>query len=247
MHAGRHARRRGHGSVSLEPVETSLLAATGSTNGFGLGFRNDAGVLTHHMWVNTENAGQGPYHVLWTACSTVGQFVELLGLLRNLGDQVYLVWIAEPAGVQLLDFLVRPFRRHQEARRGEYETTNMATANFQYRLVDVEAGLGAAARRRPLPECTIRVTDPITAYLDGDGWTGVAGDYRVGADGATLLVDGASRPDVVISVGDLTRAWLGVLPLATLRETRSISVSEDLAGRLDESFAGPLPRTDWLY
>ena len=98
VHQARLRRRRTHGSVSLYAEQVTRLNSFHSPTDFGLGFRDDAGVLTHHVWIHTEDAGRGPYRILWTAYSTIAEYMDLLGLLRNLGDQVYLVWLAEPAG-----------------------------------------------------------------------------------------------------------------------------------------------------
>lgn len=249
MHAARLARLRRHGSVSITPEEFSGMVAANSELGFGLGFRDEqSGDLTHHLWVHTDNGEEGPYRVIWTAYRTVAQFVELLGLLRNLGDQVYVFWLAEPAGVQLQDFIDRPLRRRRERRKGDFETTNSATAVFQYRMLDVEQALAAAARRRALPRFLMRVDDPASRYLhDHDGWRGVAGDYEVGETGAARVEGGRAKPDVVIGVGDLTRAWSGVVPFTTLRDIRRVEAGDELAAALDDAFAGTPPRTDWLY
>ena len=249
MHAARLGRRRCHGSVSLLPEAFSGMVAAESELGFGLGFRDEtSGELTHHVWVHTDNGEEGPYRVSWAAYRTLAEFVELLGLLRNLGDQVYLVWLAEPAGVQLQDFIDRPFRQRRERRKGEFEAASSATAVFQYRILDVERAMAAAAARRALPRFVMRVVDPAARYLhDHDGWQGAAGDYEVGESGAARLDGEHATPDVVIGVGDLTRAWSAVLPMSTLRETSGVKITEDLAHALDEAFAGPAPRSDWLY
>jgi GNAT superfamily N-acetyltransferase len=253
MHASRLSRRAGHGAVSLSAEENTRLRASGSESDFGLGFRDEAtGELTHHLWVSAQNINAGPYHVSWMAYRTIGQFIELLGLLRNLGDQVYTVWLAEPSGIQLQDYIDRPFRRHRQGRRGEHETSTNAAAQFQYRIMDVPSAMEAAAewfRRRgtTLPAFTMKVVDPVSRYLsDGDGWMGCGGVYRVEPDGARIAEAGASV-DLEIGVGDLTRLWLGVLPATTLRDTGTATIDERLAEVLDDAFAGPPPRTDWFY
>ena len=249
MHAARLARRRAHGSVALFPPETTRFATSHSAMSFGLGFRDESsGELTHHLFVHTDSARTGPYRVLWTSYSTVAQFVELLGLIRNLGDQIYLVWIAEPSGVQLQDFLDRPFRRYQQGRKSEFETMNMATANFQSRILDVERVMAEVAAEVALPRFVMRVNDPVTRYLhEHDGWQGAFGDYEVNEEGARRVEPGISEPELIIEIGDLTRLVLGVVPISTLRDTRPLRVTADLAAALDDAFSGPLPHTDWLY
>ena len=253
MHAARLTRRVRHGSVTLSAQETTALRTKGSESDFGLGFRDETtGELTHHLWVSPESVGAGPYHVSWMSYRTVGQLIELLGLLRNLGDQVYSVWLAEPPGVQLQDFIDRPFRRQRQGRRGEYETSVHAAARFQYRIMDVPAAVDAAAasfRRRGtrIPAFTMEVSDPVSHYLSAeDGWSGCRGVYRVTPDGAEPAEPAASI-DLTIGIGDLTRLWLGIVPATTLRETGAAVVDDGLAQALDEAFAGPIPHTDWFY
>ncbi|NIR38539.1 MAG: hypothetical protein GWO22_21975, partial [Actinobacteria bacterium] len=53
----------------------------------------------------------GPYRIQWWAYETPHQVRELLGLLKELGDQVASVVTWEPPGVQLQDFVERPFRQ----------------------------------------------------------------------------------------------------------------------------------------
>jgi hypothetical protein len=156
--------------------------------------------------------------------------------------------MAEPGGVQLQDFIRRPFRRYEQGRGSTYETTNMASANFQYRILDVECALTLAGELGSLPVFTLRVADPVARYLhDHDGWRGVAGDYEIRATGTTRLSEGVREPDVTIEVGDLTRAWLGAVPLTTLRAIRPMRIPEQLASALDRSFFAGSPHTDWLY
>ena len=52
---------------------------------------------------------------------TPAQFIELMGVLRSLGDQVHLVKLLEPAGIQLQDLLAKPFERSIISRRTEFE------------------------------------------------------------------------------------------------------------------------------
>ena len=253
MHAARLTRLVRHGSVTLSAQESTIQRTLGSESDFGLGFRDETtGELTHHLWVSATNINAGPYHVSWMSYRTVAQLIELLGLLRNLGDQVYAVWLAEPPGIQLQDFIDRPLRRHRQGRRGEFETSINAAAQFQYRIVDVPSAMNAAVasfRRRgaTLPAFTMQVLDSASRYLSAeDGWTGCGGVFRVGPDGAQPAEPDASV-DLKIGIGDLTRLWLGVVPATTLRDTGAATVDEELAQTLDDAFDGPVPHTDWFY
>lgn len=250
MHAARLSRLRRHGAVSLTSSATTALMARRSDAAFGLGFRDQSGALTHHIWVNPDRTGSGPYRVLWMAYESLDQFVELLGLLRNLGDQVYLVRLVEPGGVQLQDFLDRPFRRHAEAKGGSFETYSSAVANFQYRILDVAKAMSAATTNEKV-DAILRVVDPIEKSLIDSSWPGVAGDYAVslGPESRAEAIKG-QRPesiDISTDVGTLTRLWLGVLPATTLHGLGRLECSAEMALTLDSIFYRRLPHTDWPY
>ena len=252
MHQARLARRTWHGAVTLHSPGMTHYMAHRSDASFGLGFRDGSGALSHHLWINPDRPASGPYKVLWMAYGTLDQFVELLGLLRNLGDQVYLARVIEPGGIQLQDFLDRPFRRHAEAKGGSFETYSTAVANFQYRLLDVEKAIAAVGARETL-EFVLKLDDPIERYLDSEQWHGCGGTYVVRL-GETSRAERASNPEyagkapqLACSVGEFTRLWSGVLPAWTLRGLGKITCSEQLAASLDLVFGGALPHTDWLY
>jgi hypothetical protein len=77
-----------------------------SENGFGLGYIDAAsGKLTHHFWCSTKAVGNGPYTIRWMSYQTKKELLELLALLKQLGDQVHSVKLYEPPGIQLQDFL----------------------------------------------------------------------------------------------------------------------------------------------
>ena len=249
MHAARLRRLRAHGAVSLDSPATTEFMARRSDGDFGLGFRDGVGgELTHHLWINPDRAGTGPYKVLWMAYDTYEQFIELLGLLRNLGDQVYLVRVVEPGGLQLQDFLDRPFRRHAEAKGGAYETYSTAVANFQFRVLDVGRAVDAVASAHS-DDVSIRIDDPAARY-ELDGWNGVGGVYRCsfGATSRAKPIDPAEEAvDITMSVGDFTRVWLGVLPASTLYGLGRVTGDRDAASALDSVFIGSLPHTDWMF
>jgi GNAT superfamily N-acetyltransferase len=253
MHDARLSRLTWHGAVTLHSPGMTNYMARRSDASFGLGFRDDSGKLTHHLWINPDRPASGPYKVLWMAYTDYSQFAELLGLLRTLGDQVYLTRVIEPGGVQLQDFLDRPFRRHAEAKGGSFETYSTAVANFQYRLLAIEPAIEATRCSDSL-SFSLTLNDPIERYLDEGSWKGCGGTYRIslGPQSTAQKINGEAQttegtPELVCGVGDFTRLWSGVLPASTLRETGGVSCSQELASRLDVLFGGALPHTDWLY
>jgi hypothetical protein len=250
MHTARLERKTWHGAVTLHSPGMTHYMARRSDASFGLGFRDSSGHLTHHLWINPDRPASGPYKVLWMTYDTLEQFIELMGLLRNLGDQIYLCRVIEPGGVQLQDLLDRPFRRHAEAKGGSFETYSTAVANFQYRLLAVEPAIAAVQTETKL-SFRLRLTDPVERYLSSSSWRGCGGEYEITLGSPSSVQRSepgvSGEPDLVCGVGDFTRLWSGVLPASSLRGLGRITCPEPLAQTLDAIFARELPHTDWLY
>ena len=113
IHANRLARRRGHGACSITSVAFSRAAMEWKKGGFGLGyFDGPDDTLSHHVWCSTGGKEEhGPYSVIWLAYQTDAQLLELLAVLRNLGDQVRTIKITQPPGIMLQDMISRPMHR----------------------------------------------------------------------------------------------------------------------------------------
>ncbi|MBN1461193.1 MAG: hypothetical protein JXA57_16820, partial [Armatimonadetes bacterium] len=216
MHASRLARRRGHGGVIYQASGLTESEVRWSENGFGLGYRDGPnGELTHHLWCSPQNVEFGPYFVQWMSYQTWPQFLELLALLKNLGDQVRLVRMREPQGVQLQDLLERPFRHHAITDKSPYRNRMSAYAFWQVRMLDVPGCLAATKLDRGEIRFNLRLSDPIEGLLEeGASWRGVAGRYLVtlGPSSGAEFGDDAALPTLHASVNAFTRMWLGVRP-----------------------------------
>ncbi|RLC89874.1 MAG: hypothetical protein DRI37_02955 [Chloroflexi bacterium] len=251
IHASRLARLRGHGALNLFPTALSRSEMIWTTEGFGLGYYDGpSGELTHHLWLNNGAKENGPYNVRWSSYQTYDQFLELLALLKSLGDQVRLVRLREPQGIQLQDFLKQPFRFRQLTEKAKYENVMKATAYWQMRINDLPACLAKTRLRGETLRFNLRLTDPIAHYLDEDApWRGVGGEYRVtlGPESAAETGTDSALPMLTASVNAFTRLWLGVRPATGL------AVSDDLAGppelleALDWALRLPEPKPGWDF
>ncbi len=105
-------RFRSHGSCNLTPPEMTRSEMVWSENGFGLGYCDGpGGELTHCFWCCwIKDVEHGPYSVGWMVFRTFDEFLELMALIKNLRDQVRLVKMNEPQGIQLQDLIDRPFK-----------------------------------------------------------------------------------------------------------------------------------------
>ena len=250
IHAALLARRRGHGACNILPTPFIQGELSWQPDGFGLGYCDGPdGALTHFFWA-TAKGEHGPYTVRMMAYQSWEQFLELMGLLKNLGDQVHQVWMREPGDIVVQDLLDQPFRFRRLTEKSKYEQANHATAYWQLRVCDLPGCLA----QTHLPGDTIRfnlvLSDPIEGYLGEDAtWRGVTGEYAVtlGPESRAERGTDARLPTLSASVGAFTRMWLGVRPASGLAVTDHLVGSPDLLAALDQVLRLPPPRLDWDF
>jgi hypothetical protein len=249
IHKARLARTRRHGGLVFTPPEVTQATLMWIRDGFGLGYYEGAD-LTHHMWASHEREGHGAYVVHWLCYRTADQLFELLGLLRNLGDQVVLVRLREPPAIQLQDLIERPFRGYRERESGRFETRNTARAYWQMRICDLSVCLSSTRLSVGDLSFNLRLHDPIESLLDDDSpWRGVGGDYVVTLADPSGVEAGtnAALPTLEAEVGAFTRLWLGVLPATGLAATDQLRGPANLLAELDDRLCLPQPRPDWDF
>jgi hypothetical protein len=251
VHASRLGRTMGHGSVNFEADAATRAEMLWSDNGFGLGYADGPnGEITHHMWFSTKSMEFGPLHVWWMAYQTTEQFLELMGLLVHLGDNVQLVKLREPAGIQLQDLIDRPFRKRRMTEKSSYENRIAATAYWQMRICDLDACLAATHLDGTPVRFNLELTDPIEELLDDDEpWRGVGGEYVVTLGPKSHAIPGSdpALPTLTAGVGAFSRMWLGVRPASGLAVTDDLGGSDDLLAALDGIVSIPEPRPDWDF
>ena len=251
VHASRLARLRGHGACNLEAPQVTRAEMLWSQNGFGLGYADGAdGELTHHFWCSAKDVENGPYRVGWLSYRTREEFLEILALLKSLGDQVRLVKLREPSGIQLQDFLKQPIKMQQVSEKSKYESSIHACAHWQARICDLQGCLDRTRLSGESVRFHLVLSDPIEQFLDAAApWRGVAGEYVVTLGPTSSAEPGRdpSLPTLNASVGAFTRLWLGVRPAAGLAWTDALSGPQDLLERLDRVLRLPDPKPDWDF
>jgi len=250
MHANRLQRLRLHGACSLDSPGVSRAEILWSQNGFGLGYRDEEGALTHHVWCESKDVERGPYTVLWMAYRTKAEFMELMGLLKSLGDQVRTVKINEPPSVQLHDLVRQPFKTRQMTQRTEHESRMTALPYWQARILDLASCLaGTRLTEGPL-QFNLTLSDPIAKHLAPDvPWQGIAGKYiiRLGSECGCDQGRDPALPTLRASVNAFTRLWLGVRPATSLSWTDELEGPADLLADLDAVLRLPTPHPDWEF
>ncbi|MDJ0925520.1 MAG: GNAT family N-acetyltransferase [Acidimicrobiia bacterium] len=251
MHRARLQRLRGHGACNIDATSATRSEALWATNGFGLGYNDGpSGELTHYVFFSAKDLENGPLNAWWVVYRTRDQFLELMALLAGLGDQIHLVKLREPPGVQLQDLIDQPFRRARISEKSTYESRNSAAAYMQMRICDVPRCVAATRSNSGSVRFNLQLSDPIEQSLGSErGWRGVAGDYVVefGPESTAVLGRDEALPTLRASVAAFTRLWLGVGRAAGLAMTDDLSGPEELLHTLGEVLRLPPPRPDWDF
>lgn len=251
MHRGRLARMKCHGSCSITPTAITRIDIDAIKNGFGLGyFDRTTGELTHHFYGRAKGES-GPYSIYWMAYKNHAQLLELLRVIKSLGDQIHSISVVEPPGVYLQDFLKQPFKFRQLTRKGEFEHRMTGAAFSQLRIVDLTGCLERTSIPNAEPvRFNLDLVDPIAKLLNRrNGWKGCAGRYvvQLGPDSYARPGEEGELPSLTATVGAFTRLWMGVLPATGLALTEELNGPVELIQRLDRGLRLPTPHFDWMY
>jgi hypothetical protein len=250
VHAGRLARWRWHGACNITAPEFTRHEMLVSGHHFGLGF-GEGDELSHHIWCHSREVTEfGPYKVRWMAWQTTEQFHELMAVLKSFGDQIKVIKMYEPPGIQFQDLLDRPLDSFTVSRGSEFEQRNWSLAEWQMRICDVPGCLSRTRVRGDEFRFNLRLSDPIERFLDaGAPWRGVAGDYVVTLGPMSGAESGGdpSLPVLETTVNAFTRLWLGVCPASGLAITDQFCAPASLVEQLDEVLCLPSPKPDWRF
>ena len=248
VHASRLARLRSHGGCNFSPAALTRAEMIWADKGFGLGYCDgEGGALTHHFWCDAKKE-RGPYEVLWMAFQTREQFLKLMALLKSLGDQVRLVRMSEPPGIQLQDLIAQPFKQGQISEKSSYAAGIRTLAWWQVRMCDLPGCLARTHLGGPYICFNLSLSDPVEAFLDDDApWRGIGGDYVVTLGPSSWAEPGIDRtlPTLMTTVNAFTRLWLGVRPATGLAVTDTLAAPQELLDQLDRTLRLPQPVPDW--
>ncbi|MBI9047005.1 MAG: GNAT family N-acetyltransferase, partial [Anaerolineaceae bacterium] len=253
VHQSRLDRMRSHGTLNFYAngiSKADLIYGINHENAFGLGyFDGPKGELTHHFFASADSVGKGPYHIWWMSYQNYEQFLELMALIRGLGDQVMKVRMTEPPKIQLQDLIDQPFRQRILSKHSSLSAGNEADAIWQMRINDLPAVMEKTLLNMEDTRFNLELSDPIDSFLDDDlKWHGVAGQYIVtlgNNSGAEKGFD-ADLPVMQASVNAFTRFWLGVRPASGLAVTDDLKAPQELLEELDQ-LQLPTPNPNWPF
>ncbi len=246
IHRNRTDRYRHHGSINLSSASTKA-AMDFSGNCFVLGFRNEDGELTHHIFFEKIAGENGPAYTGWLVYGNPSQFRNLLLVIKSLGDQLDIVRINEPPGVQIQALLKKPLStRRRTLKSVQAETRTLSWT--QCRILDLEGCINGM--NCPGESCSfnLRLHDPITDIMEKSrGWRGCSGDYTVFLSSDSRAVPGISPglPMMECSVNTFTKLWNGSVRPTLLPFTDSISAPPELLRAVEKAVPMPEPSFDW--
>lgn len=238
-----------HGFVTLDPPELFQSEMIWTKKGFGLGYETN-GELSHYMWFSVDDAEDGPYTVQWMAFQNWDQFLELMGILKNLEEQVRTVRMKEPAFIQLQDLINKPFQLQTITRKSKFESRMRAIAYQQLRICNLESCIEAVEYEGKEFSFNLSLTDPINDYLDDKKRIDACeGQFIVNIGKSSNVSRGNDKnlPEVKGTVNGFTRMWTGILPAETVGLVEDITIDDSLIVNLTKAFYKPDVRSDWDY
>lgn len=250
MHRSRLDRMRVHGSCTILPEAATSAEMILCKGGFGLGYFDEDGRLSHHLWA-VPKGENGPYRIEWLAYQTPEQLFELLRLIKGLGDQVYCVHMKEPRWLHMQDLLDQPFRNRTRTRRSEMETGWESSAYWQLRILDLEKVMAVTSvPGRGQISFNLQLEDPIARYLqNSDGWSGTAGAYVVTVGEVSHARPGREKTlrTMRTTVNAFSRLWFGAASPLSLVLTDELDAPAGLLEELGWILCVPMPSLDWVF
>lgn len=250
MHQAMMGRWRSHGSVQVLPPEHLHAELLWTEKSVGMGFRNDSGELTHFIW-GSNKGENGPFKISTMAYQNRQQLLELLALIKSLGNQLYVVHLTETQHMQIQDLLREPFRSFNKTQGNKYQEEIRAEAWWQVRINDLKSCL-AATRLPGRGELSFNLTvaEPITQFLDqGRSWQGIGGDYtiRLGEECEATQGHSSGLPLLNASTSGISRLWLGAASANRLATSGEITGDQALLDDLERTLSLPHPHPGWEF
>ncbi len=250
VHQALTNRKKYHGAATLLPAEVMKAELLLTEKPFGLGYYDGPdGSLSHFIWGSMKEEN-GPYSVEIRAYQTNEQLMELLALIKSLGDQVSSFTTLEWGEFQFQDIVEQPFRNRRSSKGGKHEQLKQSIAYWQLRILDLEACLAKTHLRGDSVRFNLELSDPVNEILAGEkGWTGIAGDYVITLGEESSAKSGTEKnlPTLKASVNAFSRMWFGARPASNIAITGELEADESLIRDLDDVLRLPRPHFGWDF
>ncbi len=247
IHELRINRLQMHGNAYLSEVATKADLQD-NENYQGYGFRDDNGMLTHLIWIYGRGREHGPY-TTYLIYQTYEQLLDLLALIKSFGDQINIVRIVEPPGIQFQDFLKKPFTYNRITHGSKFQNFSRASCWSQLRIVNLERCVSVMKTVKPV-NFNLELSDPISKYIPEEiAWRGVGGEYTIDLSGKSHLKEGFTDglPTMKATINAFTRLWSGALKATQLSVSDDLEAPKELLEKLDYAINLPQPHYDWDF
>lgn len=246
------ARHRGHGSIvmNVEELVYAELSSYDAAKTIGLGYYDGPGGTLSHFFLGLAGGHDGPYDIRWYAYRSPEQLLELLALIRSLGDQVLSFAMQEPPEIQFQDLLGQPLRSRDISKGSKHAGEHTTRAHSQVRILDLARCLEKTHLDAESVTFNLKLSDPVAEHLGDDThWRGVAGEYIValGEDCSVERGRSIGLPTLSASVGAFSRLWMGVRSASSLAVTDDLRGDDALLGQLDRALRLPQPHFGWPF
>ncbi len=243
-------RKKYHGAVTLVPPKIIEAELQLLEKPFGLGYFDGPNNTLSHFVLGEMKGEYGPYDISLRAYQTRDQLMELLALIKSLGDQINSFTTLEFGEFQLQDLLDQPFRNQRIRKNSKHEQSLHAVAYWQMRILNLETCLSKTHLSGPGVRFNLQLSDPVGEMLEGDTrWRGLAGEYVVELGEESLARAGQEKnlPTLKASINAFSRMWFGVRPASNIAITDDLKADESLIEALDKAICLPRPHFGWDF
>lgn len=206
--------------------------------GYGLGFRDGEGKISHFVWLWRRGDAHGPLMVKFLAWQTQDQLLELLSLISSLGDQIHAVQMSEPHSLRLRDFITYPHKQERITAESKYSYKSRVEAPWQLKILDLERCVNALSLEGIELEFNLELDDPLLEHVDSDSPAVITGDYSLKLGVQSDLKQGEVQglPTLSASIDAFTRLWLGAASPLELSASSMFSAPPGLLEELEQAF-----------
>ena len=236
-----------HGMITLEAPHFFEAEMAFLEKPLALGY-HDGDRLTHFV-AGSLKEEHGPFDIAMMSYETGPELLELLRLLRELGDQIHSVKMIEPPEVQLQSLIEMPIRQRSRSINAAHESGARSHTWWQLRILDIATVVSARHWPGDPVQFDLLVSVPVADHLDPEaGWAGVAGTYTVDLGRTTSAVPSefGERPILHCSINAFSRLWFGVQPATSLLLMGEIDAPDALCRQLDVALRLPTPHPGLL-
>lgn len=232
-------RPRTHGGVVVHDEGFTRGEYLWTEERMTLGLHDEDGRLVGVL-IGKATGEHGPLEVYVLVGETSDELLELVGLLRQLGDQYRLVWLADPPELVLEDLLDQPYRHRFTSKGAAHPHQITAGAWWQLRVLDLVAVTAALPASSTDVTVVVDVQDPLAA--GDDGWDGVHGRWRLSFGAAPTAERTDAAADIVAGAGAVSRLLTGVAKASHLALSDHLDGPPDVLAALDDAITLPEPQ-----